>query len=173
MVLNACLFNFFCRRAVKILPQRAQRTQRKISWRIKMVMKDYLLLFSPLIAAGISSYLTYLFAIKSKHQESILKFKEEKYSNLLILLQGFVGKTANGNTQKQFFEEQYRSWLYSSDDVVKAINQMVKLVIDSRGNQPDRKAGRKAVGDIVLAMRKDLLKKTNLTYNNFVYTDVI
>ena len=138
-----------------------------------MVVKDYLLLFSPLIAAGLSSYLTYLFAIKSKRQESILKFKEEKYSNLLILLQGFIGKTVNANTKKQFFEEQYRSWLYCSDDVVKAINHMVKLVIDSKGNDPDQEAGRKAVGDIVLAMRKDLLEKTNLTYKEFVYTDVI
>jgi len=138
-----------------------------------MVVKDYLLLFSPLIAAGLSSYLTYLFAIKSKRQESILKFKEEKYSNLLILLQGFIGKTVNANTKKKFFEEQYRSWLYCSDDVVKAINHMVKLVIDSKGNDPDREVGRKAVGDIVLAMRKDLLKKTDLTYKEFVYTDVI
>ncbi|MCE5185123.1 MAG: hypothetical protein LLF76_03245 [Planctomycetaceae bacterium] len=138
-----------------------------------MALKDYLLLFLPLIAAGLSSYLTYLFAIRSKRQESIFKFKEEKYSNLLILLQGFVGKTVNGNTKRKFFDEQYRSWLYSSDEVVRAINYMVKLVIDSKGSAPEQDVGRKAVGDIVLAMRRDLMEKTDLTYKDFTYTDVV
>lgn len=31
----------------------------------------------------------------------------------------------------------------------------------------------KAIGNIVLAMRKDLLGKTNLTFKIFQYTDVI
>ena len=111
---------------------------------------------------------------KSKREEAILKFKEEKYSNLLLLLQGFVGNTANSKTKKAFFEEQYKSWLYSSDDVVLSVNKMVELVIDAKGNMPNIEDGRKAVGDIVLAMRKDLLgKSTKLDYRSFRYTDVI
>ncbi|MHA1743581.1 MAG: hypothetical protein ACTSV6_04945 [Candidatus Heimdallarchaeota archaeon] len=125
------------------------------------------------MAGLIGSYLTYYFTLKSKKKESILKFKEEKYTNLLILLQGFVGKTVSAETKKKFFEEQYKSWLYSSDEVVKAINNMVRLVIESRGEEPDQQAGRKAVGNIVLAMRKDLLGKTELNFNDFIYTDVI
>lgn len=132
-----------------------------------------LLILVPIIVAVISSYLTYFFAIKSKKNEAILKFKEEKYSNLLILLQGFVGKTTSGEIKKKFFEEQYKSWLYCSDGVVKAINEMVQLVIDSRGKEPDLGKGKKAVGNIVLEMRKDLLGKTELTTNDFRYTDVI
>lgn len=114
-----------------------------------------------------------LFCHKIKKNEAILKFKEEKYSNLLILLQGFVGKTTSGDTKRKFFEEQYKSWLYCSDGVVKAINEMVQLVIDSRGKEPDPEKGKKAVGNIVLEMRKDLLGKTELTTNDFRYTDVI
>jgi flagellar basal body-associated protein FliL len=68
-----------------------------------------LLLVVPIITGLAGSYLTYYFTIKSKQQESILKFKEEKYSNLLILLQGFVGNTVSGDTKKRFFEEQYKS----------------------------------------------------------------
>jgi hypothetical protein len=132
-----------------------------------------LLVLIPIATAAISSYLTYFFAIKSKKSEAILKFKEEKYSNLLILLQGFVGKTTSGETKRKFFEEQYKSWLYCSDSVVKAINKMVQLVIDSRGKEPDTEKGKKAVGNIVLEMRKDLLGKTELTTNDFKYTDVI
>ena len=32
--------------------------------------------------------------------------------------------------------------------------------------------GRKVVGEVVLAMRRDLLQKTNLDYTAFRYTDV-
>ena len=138
-----------------------------------MDIKTILLILIPAITAVLSSYLTYFFAIKSKKNEAILKFKEEKYSNLLILLQGFVGKTTSGDTKRKFFEEQYKSLLYCSDGVVKAINEMVQLVIDSRGKEPEHEKGKKAVGNIVFEMRKDLLGKTELTADNFRYTDVI
>ena len=131
------------------------------------------LILLPIISAVVGSYLTYYFTSKSKKNEAILKFKEEKYSNLLILLQGFVGRTTSGETKRKFFEEQYKSWLYCSDGVVKAINEMVQLVIDSRGKEPEHEKGKKAVGNIVFEMRKDLLGKTELTADNFRYTDVI
>lgn len=138
-----------------------------------MNTKDFFLFVGPIIAGLIGSYLTYYLTIKSKKNESILKFKEEKYANLLILLQGFVGTTVSAETKKKFFEEQYKSWLYSSDDVVTAINNMVRLVIESRVKTPDLQAGRTAVGNIVLAMRRDLLGKTKLNFDSFIYTDVI
>lgn len=131
------------------------------------------LILLPIISAVAGSYLTYYFTSKSKKNEAILKFKEEKYSNLLILLQGFVGRTTSGETKRKFFEEQYKSWLYCSDSVIRAINEMVQLVIDSRGKEPEPEKGKKAVGNIVFEMRKDLLGKTELTTNDFRYTDVI
>ena len=105
----------------------------------------------------------------------MLKFKEEKYANLLILLQGFIGKTVSADTKRKFFEEQYKSWLYSSDQVVLAINQMVDLVIKSQLDKPNFEEHREAVGKIVLAMRKDMLgkRKTHLSPKNFIYTNVI
>jgi hypothetical protein len=126
------------------------------------------------LAAGVvGSYLTYYFTNKSKRNEAIIKYKEEKNSKLLIKLQGFVGVTANGKTKREFFEEQYQSWLYCSDEVVQAMNHLVNLVIENRGKAPNPEEGRKAVGSIVLAMRKDLLGKTNLDYKAFSYTDVV
>lgn len=140
-------------------------------------MTDHTLLFVTsilaLVSAIVGGFVSYYFTSKSKKFEAVLKFREEKYSNLLILLQGFVGESANYETKKRFFDEQYKSWIYSSDEVVIAINNLVKLVIDSKGQEPDRDAGRKAIGDIVLAMRKDLLGKTKLNYLDFRYTDVL
>ena len=92
---------------------------------------------------------------------------------MLILLQGFIGNTTSGETKKKFFEEQYKSWLYCSDGVVNAINDMVRLIMDARGKAPDSKQGKKAVGNIVLEMRKDLLGKTKLSSEDFWYSDVI
>ncbi len=135
-------------------------------------MGDIFLFLGPLVAGLVSSYVTYHFTIKTKRSEAMLRFKEEKYANLLVLLKSFIGKTASSDLKRKFFDEQYRSWLYCSDDVVKAINYMVKLVIDSKGTKPDTEKGREAIGNIVKAMRKDLLGKTNLSYNDFIYTDV-
>ncbi|EKS7792713.1 hypothetical protein JGK43_000993 [Edwardsiella piscicida] len=129
--------------------------------------------FIPVITLIIGSALTYIYGVKSKQSEAALRNKEEQYSKLLVRLQGFVGQTANAHTKKDFFEEQYKSWLYSSDEVVVAINNMVALVIASKGNDPDPEEGRKAIGSIVAAMRKDLYGKTKLGYEAFRYTDVI
>jgi hypothetical protein len=136
---------------------------------------DTALLITSLLAlasAIIGGFVSFYFTSRSKKYEAILKFREEKYSNMLNLLQGFIGNTANYETKKRFFEEQYKSWVYSSDEVVLAINNLIKFVIDSKGKEPDHDAGKKAVGDIVIAMRKDLLGKTKLKYIDFRYTDV-
>ena len=127
----------------------------------------------PILTLIIGSTLTYQFGIKSKRDESALKYKEEQYSKLLIKLQGFIGATARGSTKKEFFEEQYKGWLYCSDEVVEAINAMVELVKNSRGERPDYIKGQESIGNIVLAMRKDLYGKTKLDHTAFTYTDVL
>ncbi len=130
-------------------------------------------IMASLISGGLGAWLTYFFGIKSKKTEAMLKFKEEKYAKLLVYLQGFVGRTTSGELKKKFFEEQYRSWLYCSDDVVKSLNSLVDLLISEEGQAPNPKKGSKVIGDIVLNMRKDLLGKTKLNYQDFRYTDVI
>ncbi len=138
-----------------------------------MNANNFAIAILPLLTGLIGSYLTYYFTARSKQKEVVLRFREEKYANLLVLLQGFVGITATAETKRKFFDEMYRSWLYSSDDVVQAINKMVRLIIEANGASPSVENGQKAVGNIVLAMRKDLLASTNLTYADFQYIDVI
>jgi hypothetical protein len=129
--------------------------------------------FLAFLSALVGGLISFYFASKSKKFEAVLKFREEKYTNLLILLQGFVGNTANAETKKKFFEEQYKSWIYSSDEVIIATNHLINLVIAENGKKPDIISGRKAIGDIVLAMRKDLLGSSKLSYNDFRYIDVV
>ena len=138
-----------------------------------MEIKDILLIFIPLLTAAIGSFLTYYFAVRTKQKEAMIKFKEEKYTNLILALKGFVGSTVSTETKIEFFEEQYKSWLYSSDEVVIAINELIALLIEEQGKAPDPERGRQVVGNIILHMRKDLIDKTQLTYKDFRYTDVI
>lgn len=130
-------------------------------------------LFFPLITLILGSFLTYFFTVKARRDEAAQKHREEQYSKLLVKLQGFVGATANAKTKREFFEEQYKGWLYCSDEVVEAINHMVELVIENQGKAPDPEIGRKAIGNIVVAMRKDLRGGTKLSYKSFRYTDVV
>ncbi len=127
----------------------------------------------PVLTLVLGSTLTYYFGVKSRRGEAALKYKEEQYAKFLVKLQGFVGNTANAKTKREFFEEQYKSWLYCSDEVIEAINEMVSLVIINNGATPNPVEGRRVIGNIVVAMRKDLHGKTKLGYQSFTYIDVI
>jgi len=140
-----------------------------------MEIKDILSIITPLcsfISAVATLWIGYFVTVRVKKSESILKFKEEKYANLLVLLQGFIGETNSRDTKKRFFEEQYKSWVYASDDVVHAMNDLVKLLIEEKDNTPNPQKGRQVIGNIVLQMRKDLLGETELKENDFKYTSV-
>lgn len=136
-------------------------------------MKDLLPALVPLLTAVLGAVLAYVFTMRAKRGESMTRFKEEKYAELLIKLQGFIGTTKSAQMKREFFEAQYQSWLYASDEVVDAMNCLVQLVIASRGTAPDPELGRRAIGAIVLAMRRDLLGGTKLSEDSFRYTDVL
>lgn len=138
-----------------------------------MDIKDILIVTLPLIAGILGSYLTYFFTIKNRKFENALKFKEENYRELLVSLQGFVGSTANSNTKKKFFEEFYKFWLYCSDEVIEAVYEMLDLIMNKKTPQINSEVGRAAVGKIVLAIRKDLMGKTNKKPNDFRFIDVV
>ena len=121
--------------------------------------------------ALVTSVFTYLLTSKAKKAEAMMRFREEKYAKLLVLLEGFVGNTASAETKRAFFKEQHESWLYCSDEVTKAINHMIELVANNKGVV--RIKDEDPVGEIVLAMRKDLLGRTKLSASDFRYIDVI
>jgi hypothetical protein len=132
-------------------------------------------LFVPLISvagAAVVAYLTALLTWRSKRDEAAISFKEEKYAKLLVRLQGFVGTTASTELKREFFEEQYQAWLYASDQVVNALNELVALIVEANGDVPDPELGRKAIGNAVLEMRRDLMGYTSLDHSAFRYTDV-
>jgi len=53
------------------------------------------------------------------------------------------------------------------------LNNLVGLVKRNQGQKPNIDEGRKAIGTNFLAMGKDLLGKTNLSFKDFLYTEVV
>jgi hypothetical protein len=137
-------------------------------------VQQWLIPFVSLFSAVMGAYLTYLFASRSQRDKSMLQFKEEKYAKLLVKMQGFVGETASGDLKREFFEEEYQSWLYASDDVIRTIDAMVTYVMQvERGEiDQDNAVGNGLVSAIVIAMRRDLMGKTTLEPEVFRYIDV-
>lgn len=121
--------------------------------------------------ALVTSILTYHFTNKATKAAAVMKFREEKYAKLLVLLEGFVGETASAEKKREFFKKQHESWLYCSDEVTEAINHLIKLVANTKGMVKVKDED--PVGNIVMAMRKDLLGKTKLAPSDFRYIDVI
>lgn len=135
---------------------------------------SWLTVLVPFLTSIVGAFLGFWFTSRVKRDEAMIRFKEEKYAKLLVKLQGFVGLTSSTELKKEFFEEQYQSWLYASDEVVQKVNFLVRIVIEHQGKTPDPKVGQQAIGNIVVAMRRDLMKKgTTLSYDAFQYTDVV
>lgn len=128
----------------------------------------------PLISLFVGAAITFKSQTAQLRYQRSMAFKEERYMNLLSLLQGFVGNTVSAEAKRKFFDEYYRSWVYASDDVIKSIEKMLHAVIVDKGNNRiSSEQGKKLVGEIVISMRKDLGIKSNLDYTHFQYIDVI
>ena len=132
-----------------------------------MEIKDILLLVVP----ALSAFITYVLTKRAKRDEAIFKYKEEKYGNLILLIQGFLDKGSKNtpDIQNKFFEEQYKSWLYSSDEVVLAVNNLVSVL---RNANKGEIVSAHVAGEVIVAMRKDMLKNTKLKASDFQFTIV-
>jgi hypothetical protein len=136
-------------------------------------MNDFItIILSALVGSGV----TYWFGVRHLRTETEIKVKVEKYNNLIKYLRGFIGLTISAELKKQFFQEWETSWLYCSDDVFNAIRKMIEYARDKNKQQRylQNGVGNEILGDIIIAMRKDLLrKKTKLSNKDFVFWDVI
>ena len=139
-------------------------------------------LITVILAGIIGSGLTYWFGVRHLKTETEIKVKVEKYNNLIKYLRGFIGNEASNpetgsDLKKIFFQEWETTWLYCSDDVFAAIRKFVEYVRDLDRSKvfPNGhdELGNSIAGDIIVAMRKDLIRKrTRLTNKDFIFWDV-
>lgn len=117
---------------------------------------DFLKFFLPLVGAVVAWFLN---ERRRRAWEEYLR-KEERYRELLRTLTGFYSHAADPDIRQQFLEEYKRCWLYCSDDVIRAANAAIEVMVEATTVPMD--ARRERIGEFVLAIRRDLLRR-NLT----------
>lgn len=120
----------------------------------EFVSADFLKFFLPLIGGVIAWFMN---ERRRRAWEEYLR-KEERYRELLRTLSGFYTHASDPDVRRQFLEEYKRCWLYCSDDVIKAANAAMDVMKEGTTIAMEQRLQR--IGDFVLAIRRDLLRRT-------------
>lgn len=126
----------------------------------------------PILVGTFCSYITYILTKKTKVDDSIRAFREKSYENLILNAQAFVGEESNPEEKEIFLQEMYKSWVYCSDDVVAAINEIMEYMMLSVDEKNSIKRDQTLLGNLIVAIRKDLMGKSSLVANDFQYYKV-
>ena len=130
---------------------------------------DFLKFFLPL--AGVA--FAWFWNERSKRIADEYERKEQKYTALIECLQGFYshmsGQQRGRELKAQFLTELNKCWLYCPDEVIeKAYSFLEKVHTD--GQYPDDVKER-AVGELILAIRNDLLSRKPVRKTKLVPAD--
>lgn len=128
---------------------------------------DFLKFFIPL--AGV--VLAWFFNERRRRAWEEYLRKEERYRELLRTLTGFYTYASDPEIRRQFLEEYKRCWLYCGDEVIKAANFAMDGMIENSPLPNDERLRR--IGLLVLAIRRDLLRKTLTTSTGLSQTDYV
>ena len=77
---------------------------------------------------------------------------------MLRTLSGFYTHSADAEVRRQFIEEYKRCWLYCSDEVIMAANAALDVM--KEGTTVPMENRLLLLGEFVLAIRRDLLRRT-------------
>lgn len=129
---------------------------------------DYIPLLITLITVT-TGFITWGLNERSKRKQEGYKRKEEHYTELIKSLKGFYVNSNNKDLKEVFLEQVNLCWMYCPDDVVIKIYDFLEAV-NTNSNATDKQKD-KALGEVMVAIRNDLLKdtklKNKLTYHNF------
>ena len=126
----------------------------------------------PVIAAVIvfaSGLATWYLNEKSKRTYEEYKRKEEKYSGLIRSLRGFYIESSDKELRTEFLAQLNLCWMYCPDEVInKAYKFLVQVHTDQKHSDEEKE---KAVGELMLAIRKDLLSRKRIRKTNLIPED--
>lgn len=117
----------------------------------------------------LSGILLWFLNEKKKRIYEEYKRKEERYMVLLNSLEGFYVESCNVEKIGDFLRQLRLCWLYCPDDVIRKANSFLKTVISNHCTSDTEKED--AIGELVLAMRKDLLRKKPVKRTSLVPKD--
>ena len=132
-----------------------------------LLSAEFLKFFVPLIGAVIAWYLN---ERRRRAWEEYLR-KEERYRELLRNLSGFYSHASNSDARGQFLEEYRRCWLYCSDEVVRAANSAIEVMVEGTTIPMEQRLQR--IGELVVAIRRDLLRRTLTRRTSLTASDYV
>jgi len=124
---------------------------------------------TPSIAVIGSVFLWLLNKSQERKHEEYLR-KEKRYETLIKKLSGFYVGSESKQQKDDFIKEGNLCWLYCPDEVIQKIyNFLSKVKVGEVNTDAEKEI---AVGDLMLAIRKDLIsrkivKQTNLKAKDF------
>jgi len=118
----------------------------------------------------ITAIVTWYLNEKGKRIYEEYKRKEIKYSELIKCLRGFYISSFDKDLRNAFLNQLNLCWMYCPDDVIQKAYNFLNMVHTDQKHSDEEKE--KAVGELILAIRIDLinrkpLKKTTLKPEDF------
>lgn len=101
---------------------------------------------------------------RSKRIHEEYKRKEEKYSGLIRSLRGFYVNSENRELKTEFLNQLNLCWMYCPDEVIRKAYNFLNMV--HTGQKHSDEENEKAVGELMLAIREDLIGKKLLRTTN-------
>jgi hypothetical protein len=118
---------------------------------------DALIQVGGVVFALIAGFITLFINERSKRGEQEYRGKEERYVELVNALQGFYVDTFDKEKRENFLRQLNLSWLYCPDEVIQTAYKFLVMVhTDQKQPESERE---KALGEFMLAIRKDLLNR--------------
>ena len=90
--------------------------------------------------------------------------REKRYIKLLNSLTGFYQSTSDNELKSKFLRELNKCWLYCNDDVINRSYEFLDSV--SENNNSSNEDRELALGNLVLAMRRDMLPRRIFGFRN-------
>ena len=127
-------------------------------------IKEWISVLAVVLGLWLSAWTWYI-TEQNKLLADEYKRKEERYIHLLDALRGFYTGSEDKQKNIEFLKQVDLCWLYCPDDVIRKAYGFIELMKPevkasyNNNNELQRKQ-KEAVGELVLAIRKDLLEKT-------------
>ena len=132
-------------------------------------------IFLPVLATSftiISSIIIWAFTERNKRKQELFIRKEEKYSKLIQAIKGFQSEHESKDLKQEFIDQLNLCWMYCPDSIIIKAYDFLLLLNPERERTPTSEELLKAISELILEIRKDLivnknLKSTSLTANDY------
>lgn len=117
------------------------------------------------LLGGIIGYgVKYFFDKRSESETRIYNDKREHYRNLILCIKNLSEKKSD-NIELFYFEYSFL-WLYASDDVIEAANEVLHKI--KKSDVPVI-IGQDVLGSLLVKMRQDIGMRSKLKAPDFIY----